>query len=95
MIDWGSVLQTLGSSAIIVGALAWIAKSILGTYFSKHIEKHKNELSSQTALETERLRSSLEIEAAKRTLEYTALHTKRAEITAHLYESPFENCLNG
>lgn len=85
MIDWNSVLQTLGSSAILVGMFAWLAKSIISAYISRNVEKHKSDLSAQAAIETERLRSSLEVEASKRTLEFTALHTKRAEFIADLY----------
>lgn len=85
MIDWNSVLQTLGGSAIVVGMFAWLAKSTISAYLSRNLEKHKSDLSAQSALEIERLRSSLIVEAAKRTLKFTALHTKRAEFIADLY----------
>ncbi len=85
MIDWNSVLQTLGSSAVLVAALAWIAKSSIHAFLSRSLEKHKSELRAESALEIERLRSSLQVEAAKQTFEFTALHTKRAEIIADLY----------
>ena len=86
MIDWISVLQTLGSSAIIVGALAWIAKSSISAFLARNLEKHKSDLTAQSALEIERLRSSLEVEAARQTLKFTALHTKRAGFIADLYQ---------
>lgn len=85
MIDWSSVIQTLSASTIIVGAFAWLAKSVLSTLLSKNLEKHKSDLSAQSALEIERLRSSLQVETAKQSLKFTALHNKRAEFIADLY----------
>ena len=90
MIDWNSVLQTLVSSTIVVGAFAWIAKSGISAFLARNLEKHKSDLSAQSALETERLRSSLEVEAARQTLKFTALHTKRAEFIADLYRRLWE-----
>ena len=86
MIDWISVLQTLGSSTIIVGVFAWIAKSSISAFLARNLEKHKSDLTAQSALEIERLRSSLEVEAARQTLKFSALHTKRAGFIADLYQ---------
>ena len=83
--DWNSTLQTLGSWTIFAGAFAWIAKSGISAFLSRNLEKHKSDLSAQSALEIERLRSSLQVVAARQTLEFTALHTKRAEFIADLY----------
>jgi hypothetical protein len=67
---WNDIIRTLGGMAILVAALAWIAKALLTTLLSKDLEQFK---------------SSLKIEAQRRSIEFSNLHAKRAELIADLY----------
>lgn len=82
---WEEVLKTLGSSAILVGALAWFAKSLLTTLLSKDLEVFKSDLQVSSQQGIESFKSSLQIETQRRSIEFSALHTKRAEFIAELY----------
>lgn len=82
---WEEILKTLGSSVILVGALAWLAKSLLTTLLSKDLEVFKSDLQVSSQQGIESFKSSLQIETQRRSIEFSALHTKRAEFIAELY----------
>lgn len=41
MIDWGSVLLTLGSTSIVTAAIVWVLKALADRYFKRDLESHK------------------------------------------------------
>jgi len=88
--DWGFIVQTLGGAAILVAAAAWLFRSLIGQFLSKDLERFKSDLKSQNEREIESLKSDLKIEAEKKTLQFSTLHSKRAEIMADLYEKLFD-----
>lgn len=49
------------------------------------LETHKARLRAQVDIETEKLRSSLSIEAAERRIQFSKLHEERAEVVAKTY----------
>jgi len=73
--DYEAILKTLGSTAIVVAAIAWLFKSLISIFINKDLEQFK---------------SNLKTEAAKIETQFITLHTKRAEIIAELYELLFE-----
>lgn len=75
---------SLGGTAIAVAAVAWLARSIITTWLSKDVEAYKNQLEAQSAMALERLRSDLQILAARRNVEYSRIHEKRLEIISEL-----------
>ncbi len=82
---WDEIIKTLGGSAILVAALAWLARSLLTKLLSKDLEKFKSDLQVSSQQSIEGFKSSLQIEAHRRSIEFSALHSKRAEFVAELY----------
>jgi hypothetical protein len=82
---WEEVIKTLGGTAILVAALAWLSKSLLTNFLSKNVEQFKSELQASSQRSIESFKASLQIEAHRNAVEYTALHAKRAELISELY----------
>jgi hypothetical protein len=77
-------LLTLGGTAVAVAAVAWLARSIITHWLSKDVEVYKTRLQAESAVALERIRSELQILAARRNIEYSRIHEKRLEIIAEL-----------
>jgi hypothetical protein len=82
---WEDLLRTLGGTAILVAAVAWLSRSLLTTLLSKDLERFKSELQVTSQQSVESFKSTLQIEAQQRAVEYAALHAKRAELISQLY----------
>ncbi|MEZ5493003.1 MAG: hypothetical protein R3E61_00040 [Pseudomonadales bacterium] len=67
---WDEIVKTLGGMAILVAAMAWLARSLINSILSKELEKFK---------------SDLQISAHRHAVEYSSLHARRAEYIAELY----------
>ena len=80
-----SIFAALGGAAILVTAAAWLARSLIGQFLSKDLERFKSELSSATAASVERTKHELQLAAQERNLLLTKLHEKRASVIAELY----------
>jgi hypothetical protein len=79
------LIKTLGAAAIVVAAVAWLAKSIITHILSRNIEVYKTELKRESDKEIEGLKSRLQIAAQERQIVFNRLHEKRAEIVAESY----------
>jgi hypothetical protein len=77
-------LFTLSGTAIAVAALAWFARSIVTHWLSKDVEAYKTRLEAESTIALERVRSQLQILAARRNIEYSRIHEKRLEIISEL-----------
>ena len=68
MIDWNLLLAQVGGTTAIIGAVAWLARSLLLKSFSHELETHKANLRRQveTSLESLRLHDRERTEAFKR-----------------------------
>jgi hypothetical protein len=77
-------LYTLGGTAVAVAAVAWLARSVVKHWLSKDVETYKNQLKAESETALERLRSELQILAARRNIEYSRIHEKRLEIISEL-----------
>ena len=84
--NWEPVIQTLGGTAIAVAALAWLARSLIGQFLSKDIERYKTEIQAKSDKEIETFKAGLRIEIDKATFKFNTLHDKRAKVIAQLYE---------
>lgn len=84
--DWTSILENIGITGIIVGAISYLAKSITDNLFSKKLTEHQTDLEKQNHRYLERFKTSLQIEAKERELQFSKLHQKRAEVIENLYQ---------
>jgi F0F1-type ATP synthase membrane subunit b/b' len=51
VVNWGDLFTTLGSTAILVAVLGYVAKTIIGHFFNRDLEKHKTSLKQAADLE--------------------------------------------
>lgn len=72
------VVQELGVFAIGATVVGWVAKNAISQYFDKELSKYQSEIDK----EIQRYQTELE----KDKLQFSELHTERAQITAELYE---------
>ena len=80
-----AVITAIGGTAILLAAVGWLVRSLIGQYLSKDLEAHKEALRSQTELELERLKSNLAITAASHQIRFSRLHEKQAKLVEELY----------
>jgi hypothetical protein len=90
------ILQLLASvtvSTVLAAALVWVTKSWISERlkssirheYDQKLETHKAQLSAHSAVETERLRSQLSMQATEHAVRFQGLHEKRAAVIAEMY----------
>jgi hypothetical protein len=80
-----TILVTFSGSALLIGAIAWIARSIAGQFLARDIERFKSELAAASNLAAERTKHELQLAAQERGVLFAKLNDKRAEVIAELY----------
>jgi predicted NBD/HSP70 family sugar kinase len=66
VIDWQAILTQLGSTAIIVAALAFVTKKVVEHWLAQRLQSHKQTLDAAAHEAIERLRSELGVAEAQR-----------------------------
>ncbi len=84
------IIASIGGSAVLFGALAWLFKSIITHYLSKDIDKFKANLQLEAQKEMAHIQSTLEIEAFEHQIRFSRLHERRADIISLIYRSIVE-----
>ena len=79
------LIIALGGSAILLGAVAFLTRSIILHFLSKDVETFKQKLSQQSVIEVEKLKHDLRLVATEREKQMALLHEKRATVIAELY----------
>jgi 5-hydroxyisourate hydrolase-like protein (transthyretin family) len=87
---WQELIKLLGGFVVVVGALAWLTKSITTHLLDKDVEKYKSRLQTEAEREIERFKSQLQMVAKEHEVRFSNLHEKRAEIISDLYELMYE-----
>lgn len=86
----GIIISSIGGSAILFGALAWLTKSIITHLLSKDIDQFKANLQLEAQKEMAQIQSTLGIEAFEHQIRFSRLHEKRAEIISQIYSDIFD-----
>ena len=87
------LLSSAAASVFLSGLLVWLTKSWISerlknaikNEYDEKLETHKAQLKAQADIESERLRSQLNIAATEHQVKFSRLHEKRAEVIAELY----------
>jgi hypothetical protein len=79
-------LYYIGGASVLIGAIAWLIKSLMSHFMSKDIELYKNQLKSSSELEIEKLKNELKIQEQKHDVMFSKLHSKRIEVIDELYK---------
>lgn len=97
MVDFGmAILAGATTNAILLGALAYLTKSLLGSWLNKDLERHKSDLGKDIEAfkqglkntadsELEKLRHELKVEAAGLERRGIILAERRAKVLASLF----------
>lgn len=80
------IVTALGGTAILVGAVAWLTRSIIIHFLSKDVETFKQQLTHQSSLEIERVKHDLRLIAVEHEQRTALLHERRADVIAKLYQ---------
>lgn len=86
-------ITSVVSSALVSGAVVWLSKTWISerlknaikNEYDQKLETHKAELKAANDIELEKLRSSLNILAIERRIEYSKLYEKRADAITEVY----------
>jgi hypothetical protein len=79
------IIMAIGGSAVLFGATAWLARSIITHVLSKDIEKHKMNLQAESQKELVRLQSSLQLVEFEHQVRFSRLHEHKVAIIAEMY----------
>ncbi len=79
--NWTEVLNTVGSTAVVVLILGFLGRSLVKAWLNQNLENHKSALARQSQHELEHLRLSLRIEEMKQ----SRLLARQAKIMAKVY----------
>src|SRR5437660_9069332 len=85
MTTWQVLLTTLGGGSAILAAAAWLIRTALNHALDRDTEAFKARLKADADIETEKLRSSLQMVAYEHQIRFSNLHAKRAEVIAEIY----------
>lgn len=88
-----NVITSAAVSSLLAAGIIWLSKTWISERlknaikheYDEKLETHKAQLRAQSDIETERLRSQLNITALEHQVRFSGLHNKRAEVIAELY----------
>ncbi|MCE5314249.1 MAG: hypothetical protein ABFD49_11305 [Armatimonadota bacterium] len=80
--DWNSFFKTLGSSAVVVAAVGWVARGLFSNILSRDLQKHKNDLEK----DIERFKADLRVHCFEHETRFARLHEERVFVIAKLFE---------
>lgn len=81
------IISFLGGSAILLGAVAWLMKTLTSQFLAKDLENYKSQIQFQNQRELTKFKSEIEKTAFEHQIIFSRLHDRRAEILAELYGS--------
>jgi len=88
-INWQDLLTSIGttlaSGTVVLGAAAWLAKTLLSDRLTRQAESFKIQLKADADTANERLKNSLQMMALEHQVRFSKLHEKRAEVIGELY----------
>ena len=82
---WQTILLAITGNTLAVAAIAWLAKALIGNSLQRELETHRAALERDNQIATDRLRHDLSIAAQERSVVFSKLHERRAEVIASVY----------
>lgn len=82
-------LKILGGAAILVTAVAWLIRSLIAHFLTKDVMKYREELKAANAVELEKLRSELAMQALEHEVRVRRLDDKIADHLTAVYQRLF------
>lgn len=89
-INWQDLLTSIGiataSGTVVVGAVAWLLKTVLTDRLARQAEQFKIQLKAEADATNERLKNSLQMTALEHQVRFSKLHEKRAMVIEEVYQ---------
>jgi len=83
--DWTDIIKTIGTNAVFLAVVGFVAKSLFNQMLSRDVDKFRIELQATNDKELVKFRSELEKTAFEHQTRFTKLYDKRAEIIGNIY----------
>ncbi len=80
------IITSISGSAVLFGAMAWFARSIVTHVLSKDIEKFKVNLQAESQKELVRLQSSFQLIEFEHQVRFSQLHERKVNIISEMYK---------
>lgn len=90
MQGWQQLVGAIGGFAAVVGAIAWLIRTLFENMLKSSLADHQAQLASASSIQIERFKADLANAAAERKFHFEKLHEKRLEALADLHE----RCVN-
>ena len=81
------IIPILGTGAVIIAAVAWLAKQLISQFLSRDIESYKDRIERESRTEIEKLKWELNRTAYEHQTMFSELHTRRAEVIYKMHEN--------
>lgn len=82
---WMTILLAIGGNTALVAILAFLAKSLVGGWIDKDLERHREQLKRETETALTTMRHELGMVAQEHALKASELQTRRAAVIAEIY----------
>lgn len=82
---WMTILLAIGGNTALVAVLAYLAKSLIGGWIDKDLERHREQLKRETETALTTMRHELGLVAQEHALKASELQTRRAAVIAEIY----------
>ncbi len=82
-----TVLAALGANALVLGALAYLFKTLIGARFEKDLAEFKSNVERKASGEMERFRAQLEKDRLRMQISYGGIFERQADAILALYGS--------
>lgn len=82
-----TVIAALGANALVLGALAYLIKTLIGARLEKDLTEFKNNIERKATQEMERFRAQLEKDRLRMQISYGGIFERQADAILALYGS--------
>jgi hypothetical protein len=82
-----TVIAALGANALVLGALAYLIKTLIGARLEKDLTEFKNSVERKATQEMERFRAQLEKDRLRMQISYGGIFERQADAILALYGS--------
>ncbi len=85
MTPWDVLIATTGGSAVLMGAVAWMVKSLVSQSLARTLNTQVAQLKSDSEKAVSELQAQLRMVALEHEVRYRKWHERRADVVSRLY----------
>ena len=88
--DWTLIIANLGGQVALMGAVVWLARTLITHNLRKGTEEFKHRLRAEHERAVDELRHRMEITRKEHEIVFSELHVKRAAVIDEIYQKIIE-----